>query len=464
MASRYKILNSEKGTLWTSGSPVLLSAFALVEDTEKSTLNAQLKFQVLSEKPIESLTVSVACKHISGEQLSGVDAFTYAHISKKPGETFGDDTLIALPDRSTYSYEIEIKEVFFSDGSSWQNKDSLPLVAVKPPQPIDLPAELMDQYLRDTPRYMHANAPEQHEGYWWCECGQLNIAEQEKCIACGKTLSEQAAASDKERLAERLAAYQLAQSQNKAVQRKKITLLGIAAGIIAIAVLAFVFVINPAMERAAEEQAAEQAEAAAAAALEEFRQNARSVGGNVYFGSYDGEALQWRVLAVKDGKALLITEGIIAQKPYNDEDEGVTWGSCTLRKWLNKDFLSAAFSSEQIQQIELTNLDNPDNPKYHTDGGSATDDYVFLLSIDEAEQYFSSRSDRIAKTSDERAGWWWLRSPGDDSYHAAVVLDGGAVLEDGWRVNADFGRAATTDSSVDYNLGVRPALWLNLES
>ncbi|MDR1712956.1 MAG: DUF6273 domain-containing protein, partial [Coriobacteriales bacterium] len=75
---------------------------------------------------------------------------------------------------------------------------------------------------------------------------------------------------------------------------------------------------------------------------------------------------------------------------------------------------------------------------------SATDDYVFLLSIDEAEQYFSSDSDRVAKKSDGGADGWWLRSPGNNSNNAANVNNDGNVNTNG--------------NNVNNNNGVRPAL------
>ena len=106
---------------------------------------------------------------------------------------------------------------------------------------------------------------------------------------------------------------------------------------------------------------------------------------------------------------------------------------------------------------------------YGTDGGEDTEDSIFLLSLKEAYHYFSDSADRMAASTGyairrgasvsseflvgngEGAGWWWLRSPGIDSYNAAYVASGGGILEDG------FG--------VDHSgASVRPALWLNLES
>ena len=179
------------------------------------------------------------------------------------------------------------------------------------------------------------------------------------------------------------------------------------------------------------------------------------------FGNYHGEAIQWRVLAVENGKALVISEKIIDAKPYNTEWVGVTWETCTLRQWLNNDFSQTAFTQNERERIaETTNVTKSD-AEYDTMGSNNTNDKASLLSLDEAEAYFMTGADYIAYASTYAKGqgcWvddengasdWWLRSSGCYSnYYAASVLLDGSV-----NVGGD---------GVDYiNSGVRPALWLN---
>lgn len=85
-----------------------------------------------------------------------------------------------------------------------------------------------------------------------------------------------------------------------------------------------------------------------------------------------------------------------------------------------------------------------------------TRDKVFLLSINEAEKYFSSDEARMCEQAmDERtiaSGkgiWWRLRSPGKGSNYAAVVHGDGSIGYDGLHVK----------NSVD----VRPAVWIELD-
>lgn len=191
------------------------------------------------------------------------------------------------------------------------------------------------------------------------------------------------------------------------------------------------------------------------------------VGGKVTFGQYpqgansEVQPLEWRVLAVENGMALLITEKLIDYVPYNNIDLSfdVTWENCTLRKWMNSDFISKSFSSSQQAQIATVSNQNPNNPEYGTKGGNTTQDRIFALSIDEANKYFSSDFDRKAYTKDyahkkgyddkDRSEYWWLRSPGGSSSFAAYVNFNGYIDMFGYYVYFN-------------DVAVRPAFWLNL--
>jgi hypothetical protein len=215
----------------------------------------------------------------------------------------------------------------------------------------------------------------------------------------------------------------------------------------------------------------------------------------------------WRVLDVDGNHALILHETVITDQPYHHTWEEVTWETSSSRAWLNDEFLNS-FSAEDRARIRETNVINDDNPwtffeywhpwtffedfEYNvhwnkTAGGANTTDRIFLLSIDEVVKYFgdsgmvaagadeSNRdmdleypnhgiydwgihdrySDaRIARDEEGSASWWWLRSPGGHSYNAAHVNVDGILylLGHDVKLNTHFGG------------GLRPALWLNLES
>jgi len=191
------------------------------------------------------------------------------------------------------------------------------------------------------------------------------------------------------------------------------------------------------------------------------------------FGAYT-----WRVLAVKNNRALLLSRDILERRPYNTEFTGVTWETCTLRQYLNGEFYES-FTQEEKARIEERENDNPKNQWYGTEGGNNTKDKVFLLSIEEVVKYFGDSGDLAARKGwywekgkdelkDEKGyyindqyngrrvakfngsgSWWWLRSPGINQNYAALVDDDGIVNL--------IGRFVTRGAG-----GVRPALWLNL--
>ena len=190
----------------------------------------------------------------------------------------------------------------------------------------------------------------------------------------------------------------------------------------------------------------------------------------VYFGAYeqdndksDGkEAIEWLVLAKKENKLLVISKYALDCQMYNTDYTDVTWESCTLRTWLNDEFLNEAFSADERSYIAQTTVTADENPEYDTDPGNDTKDKVFLLSIDEVEEYFSSDDARQCEPTDYAVAngayesdsgdcWWWLRSPGDSQYDAAGVYGDGSVSHYGDYVDCD----------ID---AVRPALWINLDS
>ena len=193
------------------------------------------------------------------------------------------------------------------------------------------------------------------------------------------------------------------------------------------------------------------------------------VGDTIVFGNYHG-ANEWLVLDKQNGNVLLISKGCLDTKPYHEKDEPVTWETCTLRKWLNGEFINETFTEEEKTLICDTYLQNPDNPKYGTDGGNDTTDKVFLLSIDEAEKYFDNTAARttgatyyaisngIGVTSGG-SSYWWLRSPGTSDLRAANVSYDGYVDKIGELVD---GTIYSYNGYIDANYGIRPAFWINV--
>ncbi|MDR2532645.1 MAG: dockerin type I repeat-containing protein [Oscillospiraceae bacterium] len=161
-----------------------------------------------------------------------------------------------------------------------------------------------------------------------------------------------------------------------------------------------------------------------------------SVGDKIWFGG-----LSWIVLDVQDGMALIISEDILENQKYHSEWAEITWEHSSPRAYLNGEFYNSFSSAEQGRIVETTII-NSNNPHTGTPGGNDTIDKIFLLSIDEADNYKEIINDVYSR--------WWLRSPGYFSIYAAFVDETpfNPFNAFGWR--------------VDHFGGVRPALWLNL--
>lgn len=188
--------------------------------------------------------------------------------------------------------------------------------------------------------------------------------------------------------------------------------------------------------------------------------------------------IEWRVLARDGNKALLISRYGLDVQPYNSEKTDVTWETCTLRTWLNNTFFNKAFTSAEQATILTTTVYNfwtEGNTEWESGGGNTTQDRIFLLSYEEANQYLqvkyrqgigdNNRASRVtpteyalargAYTQDYKtpegadAGWWWLRSPGREQRHAAIVSHNGFL---------SYSVVSSTSGLI------RPAVWINIES
>ena len=205
-----------------------------------------------------------------------------------------------------------------------------------------------------------------------------------------------------------------------------------------------------------------------------------SVGDHITFGSYpqtDTDELlpiEWRVLEIKDGKALIISEYLLDTYVYNMEMSDVTWENCSLRKWLNGKFYDTVFSDSEKSLIQTVTIENSDNPLYGTPGGNNTEDKVFCLSLEEVQIYFKDTKDRMtaptvyaikrgAKTNEDnkldngmKTGWWWLRTPASSANRASDVDCYGNIDN---VINKD-----RVDGDLVFAEGncIRPAVWITL--
>lgn len=146
-----------------------------------------------------------------------------------------------------------------------------------------------------------------------------------------------------------------------------------------------------------------------------------NVGDTFDFGSYNGKPIKWKILRKNNDSIYVISTEELCRKQFhnNSNSESNNWKNSDIRRWLNGEFYSNAFTENEKDEI-----------------GTVESDKVTLLSKEEAESLMTER---------ERASvsWWWLRSsyPRGSDYVWFVTLDG-----------------TLTTTYVSSEGGVRPAL------
>ena len=195
--------------------------------------------------------------------------------------------------------------------------------------------------------------------------------------------------------------------------------------------------------------------------------------GNYYYAAneVDRRDIEWLVLDknLETKEALLISKYIIDwqkfDKGYNSK---VTWEECSLRKWLNEEFINIAFMDEELKLILPKDLLS--SIKSFTN--ITTNDRVFCLSSNEFNKYLPEHREMgstIYKTgaapitdytlykSDYEAtkeggmGSYWLRDKKNLGDDISFVTPKGTLVY------------STINSKNFKTIAVRPAIWVKYE-
>lgn len=169
-----------------------------------------------------------------------------------------------------------------------------------------------------------------------------------------------------------------------------------------------------------------------------------------HLGSTDKpEPIDWVVLHSEGDRTLLVSCFILTFRPYNQVENAsmeCSWQRSSIRKWLNTEFLDSVFTEQEKEHI-LNNSVEQD--------GEISSDRVFLLSVDEAEEFFTeAKVPRTAAGSEYAGGGahgmskhmtqWWLRTS-EDEFNKYFVNEDGLI-------EAEF---------ANQGLGIRPAIWVD---
>ena len=200
-----------------------------------------------------------------------------------------------------------------------------------------------------------------------------------------------------------------------------------------------------------------------------LRHDIKAVGDTIVLGGTD-----WRILEVKEDKALVLSDKILTAQSYHASDAApTTWEESNIRRYLNETFYEETFSEQEKVLIVETLILDRDNPWYGMSSGNETTDKLFLLSIDEVLHYLGDSGglenrqngisyisdefseQRLAQTQEGESAGWWLRSPGihyvgcEDAHTCAAIVSAKGSLN----IQGEF---------LNNSAGIRPAMWIIL--
>ncbi len=480
---------------WEPGCPVALTAVQVSRNTETSEAWLQAKARNVSAASVASVYADLRVEYADGAaeempvEYLDADIDAGAELALKPRR---------LPRGDVASCALTIKRVDAGD-VTWASAGGPEPMPKR--ETLPLSPRAAEQRARnlgtDKASPAATGKVRDHGGWWVCACGQVNVG-RDSCWSCafpknGLLANEDEAAlladADKyekelfdkavelqsqgtvaslteaidkfnslgnyQDAAERLATSSKMLGEMKKKRNKKIS---IALSTVAIAAIAASIVVPQVVIPAREK-----------AAVNSVMQTIASsqIGETVQFGEYEQdndesngkEPITWRILAIEDDKALLITEKALDCKPYYSksfvgEDYTVygriNYSRSDLCAWLSNKFTPTAFPKNAEQDAICTE--------------------PFCLTEDEARNYFTSNEDRICEPTEyakaqgveeiESSCAWWLSSPVPSEweitwyYKKIVYISAGCV-------QAETGAIGNNDLSSK-TVAVRPAIWVQL--
>lgn len=217
---------------------------------------------------------------------------------------------------------------------------------------------------------------------------------------------------------------------------------------------------------------------------------------NDYTMEYAYHPVEWEVLDIVDGKALLLSTEILDTCDFTWGSDNESWENSYLRFWCKNFYENAFFGDEKVCICETVN-DNSYPTWVSSEQKGVTEDYVFFLSWDELNKYFEEdvdlNSDKMASyhyftsaacsitdaamdkgayaySCDEFAvkdrmpetlkgkmvGTWWLRSYGMEKSCLGMYVDYCIVEEHGF--------VPKGGDEQPQGIGCRPAMWVKVDS
>jgi len=157
------------------------------------------------------------------------------------------------------------------------------------------------------------------------------------------------------------------------------------------------------------------------------------------------------LLDVTDEMAMVVTKNAVAEMRYNESLVDCFWEDCSLRAWLNGEFLVRLPESTTRKIIIAYPME----------------DKVFLLSADETVKHWPRESDRTLVVSGGNRPWWlrgkfWRRRDNDQGFWREMcempLVRASGEIQRPFRVMGEEGERERRQTAL-----VRPAMWVSLK-
>lgn len=218
MSERYTRVFSLPENLYALGSPVVISAGALLKDNQTGKVLAQLKLTNIQYKKIKAVKAKLFPLDTMGQSLGEAIDYQYLDLQLTRDGDFGSKTPIPFPDATTRAFAVEVTAVVFVDNTAW-NSDGAPWEPI--PDSIPLHRQYNDLVIEQLRLEQSGTCQfvvQEHKDLWLCACGAVNHDGEARCHDCGKQLS-QLHPLDFEALTER-ANLRLAEEARQAAEEK----------------------------------------------------------------------------------------------------------------------------------------------------------------------------------------------------------------------------------------------------
>lgn len=182
MAERFINIVKKTETITTKECPVVIVAYALLEDTIKKKKIMQVKLQNIGDKTVSECRIKAA----EGDNPD-ILTFTFEDLNFNEDDIFGSKQPIDAPNETGETVKPYVDYVKFSDGSEWQGDGEYTVI----PELKELFADdeqLATQYraeIGEDSKYV----PNLENGFFRCTCGALSVGD--TCRKCGRTFEDE---------------------------------------------------------------------------------------------------------------------------------------------------------------------------------------------------------------------------------------------------------------------------------